>query len=87
MVIYTTSSRAQTPFERMDRNGDGQLSQQEFRGSVPVFKRMDRNGDRYISRQEAAGTPLSGDRISPKDGMRDQVQHTFEKQPASKPAE
>lgn len=55
-----TSLNAQTPFERMDRNDDGQLSRSEFRGPPPAFKRMDRNHDGHISRQEAAGTRLSG---------------------------
>lgn len=58
--LCTTSLMAQTPFERMDINGDGKLSRSEFRGPPSVFKRMDRNNDGYISRKEAKGTRLSG---------------------------
>ena len=60
VCLCTTSAMAQTPFERMDRNNDGQLSRSEFRGPSAAFGRMDRNNDGYITRQEAAGTRLSG---------------------------
>lgn len=62
MVIYgcATSLIAQTPFNRMDRNGDSKLSRSEFRGQPSAFSRMDRNNDGYITRQEAKGTRLSG---------------------------
>jgi predicted TIM-barrel fold metal-dependent hydrolase len=56
-----TSLMAQTPFDRMDCDHDGQLSRSEFRGPPPAFRRLDRNNDGYITRLEAAGTPLSGD--------------------------
>jgi len=52
---------AMTPFERMDRNGDGSLSRIEFRGPPHVFGRIDRNKDGSISLQEAAGTRLAGE--------------------------
>ncbi len=51
---------AQTPFGRMDRDNDGQLSRTEFRGPPPAFVRLDRNQDGYITRKEAAGAPLAG---------------------------
>lgn len=53
-------SQARTPFERMDRDGDGRLSRREFRGPPPAFERMDRNADGYLSREEVKGTPLAG---------------------------
>lgn len=59
-------SPAQTPFDLMDRDGDGRLSREEFRGDPTAFRRLDRNGDGYISREEATGTPLLGsERRSP----------------------
>ncbi len=63
---YPASAKAQTPFEGMDRNSDGQLSRSEFRGPQRAFKRLDRNKDGYISRHEASGTRLSGDARRPK---------------------
>lgn len=54
-------SMAQIPFDRMDRDNDGQLSRSEFRGPPPAFRQLDRNHDGYVTRLEAAGTPLSGD--------------------------
>lgn len=60
VCLYPISLIAQTPFERMDRNNDGQLSKSEFRGPSPAFERMDRNNDGYITREEAAGPLLSG---------------------------
>ena len=60
IVMIADTASAQTPFDRMDRNGDGQLSRQEFRGPLRGFKRMDRNRDGYVTFQEAEGTPLVG---------------------------
>lgn len=60
ICLCTTSLMAQTPFERMDRNGDGQLSRSEFKGPSPAFGKIDRNNDGYITRQEAADTQLLG---------------------------
>lgn len=49
--------RAQQPipkwFERMDRNGDGDLSLREFLGRLEDFKRLDRDGDGLIDVTEA----------------------------------
>ncbi len=50
------SAQGQTRFERMDRNNNGQLSRQEFRGKASAFTRLDRNNDGYISLQEAENT-------------------------------
>ncbi len=57
----TTSLSAQTPFERMDSNNDGQLSRSEFRGPPRAFGKLDQNNDDYITREEAVGTRLAGD--------------------------
>ena len=40
-------------FQRMDRNGDGDVSGREFLGGLALFTRMDRNRDGLISLQEA----------------------------------
>ena len=36
-------------FQRMDQNGDGDVSDREFLGGLALFKRLDRNGDGLIS--------------------------------------
>ena len=59
-IAFPTSLVAQTPFESMDRNNDGQLSRSEFRGPPQAFMRLDRNKDGYITHREASGTRLSG---------------------------
>ena len=85
-IICKSSSLAQTPFQRMDRNGDGQLSMQEFQGPPPVFRRMDRNADGYISRQEAKGTPLAGGkRRSPSEGKASRSRKTTERKTENSP--
>lgn len=50
---------AKTPFDIMDRNKDGKLSQQEFKGPQKAFIHLDKNRDRFISKQEAQGTRLN----------------------------
>ena len=78
-IAFPTSLMAQTPFDSMDRNNDGQLSRSEFRGPPRAFMRMDRNKDGYITHKEASGTRLSGGVHQPKQ---------FEKRaPSVKPAE
>jgi predicted TIM-barrel fold metal-dependent hydrolase len=66
VIGFPAGLMAQTPFESMDRNNDGQLSKSEFRGPPPAFKRLDRNQDGYISENEASGTRLSGGMHPPK---------------------
>ncbi|MDP6355770.1 MAG: sulfatase-like hydrolase/transferase [Planctomycetota bacterium] len=39
--------------KRLDRDGDGKVSRQEFRGPSRAFDRNDRNGDGYLSEDEA----------------------------------
>ena len=40
-------------FQRMDRNGDGEISLREWLGSKEDFQRIDTNGDGVISLEEA----------------------------------
>ena len=40
-------------FQKMDRNGDGDLSRREFLGSSDIFRAMDRDGDELVSPLEA----------------------------------
>ncbi len=88
IIFGTTLSLAQTPFQRMDRDGDGRLSQREFRGKPPAFKRMDRNADGYISRQEANGTFLAGEkRKSHRDNLDGQQQQPVIEQSPVTPVE
>jgi Ca2+-binding EF-hand superfamily protein len=49
--------RGSTWFERMDRNGDGDVSPREFLGSRAQFQRFDRDGDGLIDSREAGGQP------------------------------
>ncbi len=58
VCLLITPLIAQTPFDWMDLNKDGNLSKSEFKGPSPAFQRMDRNRDGYITRQEAAGTRI-----------------------------
>jgi len=60
IFLFATPIMAQTPFDRMDKNGDGKLSRLEFKGPPPAFKRLDQDNDGYITRQEAKDTRLSG---------------------------
>ena len=41
-------------FERMDKNGDGDLSPREFLGTRDRFRKLDRNGDGLIDAVEAS---------------------------------
>lgn len=48
---------------RLDRNGDGKVSQQEFDGPSDHFRQFDRNNDGYLSADEAPqGPPPSRNR-------------------------
>jgi predicted TIM-barrel fold metal-dependent hydrolase len=70
LVGYPLSAAAQTPFENMDRNNDGQLSRSEFRGPPQAFMRLDRNKDGHITHREASGTRLLGDVRRPTQGQK-----------------
>jgi Ca2+-binding EF-hand superfamily protein len=63
-VLLTANQRMQTVgsnrtmnlpawFTKMDRNGDGEVSQREFLGPIEMFRKLDRNGDGLISPDEA----------------------------------
>lgn len=43
--------------ERADRNRDGQISREEFRGPGPLFERLDRNRDGQLTRDEVIAPP------------------------------
>jgi hypothetical protein len=47
-----SAAQAQTRFAGMDRNGDGAISRQEWRGSARSFERHDWNGDGVLSGDE-----------------------------------
>lgn len=40
------------PIKDWDRNGDGKVSREEWRGPVREFDRLDRNGDGYVEAKE-----------------------------------
>ena len=42
---------------RLDKNGDGKVSQSEFDGPANHFRRLDRNNDGYLSEEEASKLP------------------------------
>lgn len=48
-----TRRRGPLWFRKMDRNGDGDVSQREFLGSRDEFRRLDTDGDGLISEDEA----------------------------------
>ncbi|HZV04836.1 MAG TPA: hypothetical protein VE999_07115 [Gemmataceae bacterium] len=51
--VSTPSRRVPLWFRKMDRNGDGDVSQREFLGSRADFRRLDTDGDGLISVDEA----------------------------------
>jgi Ca2+-binding EF-hand superfamily protein len=50
---HTLAGEAPTRFDRMDRDGDGRLSPEEFRNAMlRVYTDLDRNGDGSLSSDE-----------------------------------
>ena len=47
--------RASTKFRGMDRNGDGIITRDEWRGNDKSFRKHDRNGDGVISAADERG--------------------------------
>jgi Ca2+-binding EF-hand superfamily protein len=47
-------ARLGNAWRRMDANGDGKVSEEEFRASTPLFDLVDRNGDGKLSADEIA---------------------------------
>lgn len=45
----------QARFRGMDRNGDGMITRDEWRGNDQSFRQLDRNGDGVITGDEARG--------------------------------
>jgi ribonuclease BN (tRNA processing enzyme) len=57
---------------RLDRDGDGRVSREEFDGPARAFGRLDRNGDGYLDADEAPTGPPRGRRRggAPDEGQR-----------------
>lgn len=56
-TLAAATTFAQQParaLERMDRDGDGRVTREEFQGPAEAFDRFDRNGDGVLSREDAA---------------------------------
>lgn len=60
-----------TLIDRLDQDGDGQISFEEFSGPEDCFNRMDADGDGYLTEDELAngrpGAPPAGDNPFEKD--------------------
>jgi ribonuclease BN (tRNA processing enzyme) len=55
-------ARANRFIQRLDRNGDGRVSREEFDGPRRAFDRHDKDGDGYIDPDEAPSGPPGGGR-------------------------
>lgn len=53
MPLFRDRSRGPLWFRKMDRNGDGDVSQTEFLGTMEQFRRLDADGDGLIDADEA----------------------------------
>lgn len=60
-------SRMWQRLKRMDANGDGQVTKDEFRGPERFWDRLDRDGDDVVTRKEA---DLASERMSGRAGRR-----------------
>ncbi len=52
----------QAGFDRVDANGDGQISRSEWRYDYELFRRVDQNGDNILSRREFLNADTDVDR-------------------------
>jgi Ca2+-binding EF-hand superfamily protein len=50
--VIATAQQGPAWFQKMDRNGDGDVSRKEFLGPPELFDRLDKDGDGLISLQE-----------------------------------
>jgi len=59
LVSSLASAQRMSPFEKMDRNNDGSISRQEFKGPSRAFNIKDSNGDGYLNSQEMRGRKIN----------------------------
>jgi Ca2+-binding EF-hand superfamily protein len=52
-AVSEKSANAPTWFNKMDRNGDGDVSRREFLGPAEAFQKLDADGDGLVSPEEA----------------------------------
>jgi Ca2+-binding EF-hand superfamily protein len=52
VVEASRASQARANIEAMDKNGDGKISRDEWKGSTEVFNRLDANHDGFITPDE-----------------------------------
>jgi Ca2+-binding EF-hand superfamily protein len=60
MSLFRDRSRGPLWFRKMDRNGDGDVSQAEFLGTAEQFQRLDADGDGLIDAAEAERADKKG---------------------------
>jgi len=61
-ATHATDARRPSFVKRLDRDGDGRVSRQEFDGPAEHFSRLDRDGDGFLSETEAPPPPGAGNR-------------------------